>query len=371
MPLKIVFAVLLVVHGAIHAAGFAKAYGLAALPRLGQPVSHLTGWLWLAAGAGFVASAVLLLTGGRLWWTAAGAALVISQALIFTDFKDARLGTLVNVVVLIPVALSLVDLRPSSLSSLYAAEVQSLVSGMAPPASAAPVTDAELGSLPPQVQTYLRRAGVVGRPHVRHLHAVFSARMRSRPDAPWMTATVEQDNFYGPPGPARLFFMEATRWGIPFVAFHRYVGGAASMQVRLAGLAEIVNVKGPVMTQSETVTLFNDMCVLAPATLVEAPVHWESLGERRVKATYTNAGNTISAVLSFDDSGDLVGFVSENRYQLDGKTERRFPWSTPLARYRDFGPARLAREGEARWVEPSGEWSYGKFVLEQITYDGG
>jgi hypothetical protein len=276
----------------------------------------------------------------------------------------------VSVVVLIPVALSLVDLRPSSLRSRYAAEVQRLVSGMAPAASAAPVTEAELAPLPPQVQTYLRRAGVVGRPHVRHLHAVFSARMRSRPDATWMTATVEQDNFYGPQGPARLFFMAATRWGVPFVAFHRYVDGAASMQVRLAGLAEIVNVKGQLMTQSETVTLFNDMCVLAPAALVDAPVHWESLGDRRVRGTYTNAGNTISAVLSFDDSGDLVGFVSEDRYQLDGKTEKRFPWSTPLARYHDFGGARLARVGEARWVEPGGEWTYGEFVLERITYNG-
>ena len=276
---------------------------------------------------------------------------------------------IVSVVVLIPVALSLVDLRPSSLRSLYAAEVQSLASGIAPPAAAL-VTDAELAPLPPLVQTYLRRAGVVGRPHVRHLHAVFSAQMRSRPDASWMRATVEQDNFYGPSGPARLFFMKATRWGIPFVALHRYVGAAASMQVRLAGLAEIVNVKGPVMTQSETVTLFNDMCVLAPATLVEAPVHWESLDERRVRATYTNAGNTISAVLSFDDGGDLVGFVSEDRYQLDGKSEKRFPWSTPLAHYRDFGPARLAREGEARWVEPGGAWTYGEFVLERITYNG-
>jgi len=276
---------------------------------------------------------------------------------------------LVLVVGLVPFALSRLDRRASSLRSRYQMDVRSLGAGLGS-LTAAPVTEAELTPLPPQVQTFLRRAGVVGRPHVRHFHAVFSGQMRSRPEASWMAVTVEQDNFYGSPGPARLFVMTAKRWGIPFVALHRYVGNAASMQVRLAGLVEVVNVSGPVMTQSETVTLFNDMCFLAPATLLEAPVRWESLDARRVRATYTNAGNTISAILSFDESGDLIGFVSEDRYQLDGKTEKRFPWSTPLAQHRDFGGTRLPREGEARWVEPGGEWTYAKLVLQRITYDG-
>jgi hypothetical protein len=369
MAVKVAFAVLLVVHGAIHVAGFAKAYGLAALPRL-APVPHLTGWLWMAAAAGFIVSAVLLLTGVRHWWIVAGTALLVSQTLILVDFKEARFGTLANVIVLVPVALSLLDLRPSSLRALYESEARSLLHDAASAVTAAPITDADLAPLPAPVQAYLRRAGATGRPHVRHFHAVFRARMRSRPDAGWMDATVEQHNFYGPRGPARLFFMTAKRWGIPFVVFHRYVGNDASMRVRLAGLAELVDVKGPLMTQSETVTLFNDMCFLAPATLVDAPIRWESLDDRRVKATYSNAGHTISAVLSFDGEGDLVGFVSQDRYQLDGKTEKRFPWSTPLGQYRDFAGTRLASKGEARWVEPGGEWTYGEFVLERIAYDG-
>jgi hypothetical protein len=369
MAVKLVFTALLVVHGAIHAAGFAKAYGLAALPGLRQPVSHLTGWLWLAAGAGFLVGAVLLLARAWPWWIFAGTAVAVSQALIFADFKEARLGTIANLVVLIPVALSLLDLRPSSLRSLYETEARSFLQGSPSSGTAAPITEADLAPLPAPVQAYLRRTGAVGRPHLRHFHAVFKARMRNRRDAKWMNATVEQHNFYGPQGPARLFFMTATQWGIPFVAFHRYVGGEASMRVRLAGLAEVVNVKGPVMTQSETVTLLNDMCFLAPATLVDARIHWELLDDRRVKATYANAGHTISAILSFDGEGDLVGFVSQDRYQLDGKTEKRFPWSTPLGHYRDFGGTRLASKGEARWVEPDGEWTYGEFMLERISYD--
>jgi hypothetical protein len=281
------------------------------------------------------------------------------------------LAVLLAGVVLVPVTLRLLDRRPASLPSLYAAEVEQHDAEVARSAPPPPVTEAELAPLPPLVQTYLRRAGVVGKPHVRSFHAVFDAQMRRAPDAGWMPAAVDQHNFFGGPAPARLFFTRATQWGIPFVVLHRYTGDAATMQVRIAGLFEIVNARGPEMTQAETVTLFNDICFLAPAVLVDVPVRWQTLGDRQVKGTYTNAGKTISAVLSFDGAGDLVGFVSEDRYQSDGKTYKRLPWSTPLRGYRDFGGVRLASEGDAIWREPAGEWVYGRFVLKRITYNDG
>lgn len=184
-----------------------------------------------------------------------------------------------------------------------------------------------------------------------------------------MDATVDQHNFYGP-APARLFFMKASQWGIPFVGYHRYVGSEATMRIRVAGLLQVVDASGPLMTQSETVTLLNDMCFLAPAALVDAPITWAPVNNREVKATYSNAGHTLSAILTFDEPGDLVGFVSEDRYQSsDGRSYNRFPWSTPLSGYRDFGAARLAAHGEARWREPVGEWVYGDFVIERIAYN--
>jgi len=275
----------------------------------------------------------------------------------------------VAAVVLVALALVLLDLRPSSLRSRYRADVRDATARAAAAPAAPAVTEADLAPLPPPVQTYLRRAGVLGKPRVRALHAQFHARFRMKPDAPWMSASVDQYDFFESSGATRLFFMKASRAGVPFVGFHRYVGGAATMEVRLAGLIPVVDARGPEMTQGETVTLFNDICFLAPAALLDAPVTWKALGDRQVRATYTNAGKTIAADLTFDAAGDLVGFVSSDRYQSDGKTNRLLPWSTPIGDYRDFGAARLAGYGEARWREPSGEWTYGQFWTDQVTYD--
>jgi hypothetical protein len=372
--MRLAISILLVLHGLIHGAGFAKAFGLAALPALPHAPSRSLGLWWLAAGAAFVVAGLLLEAGNRRWWLVAAPALVVSQALIAGAFHTARFGTIVNIVLFVPVVLAALDSRSSSLRSRYAAEVRDGLAQAAAGwrASSPPVvTDDDLVGLPPLVRTYLMRAGVVGKPRVVDLHAVFHAKFRTARDARWMKATVDQYEFFGP-SPRRLFLMNASRAGVPFTAFHRYVGDTATMQVRAAGILDVIDARGPEMTASETVTLFNDMCVFAPAALLDAPVTWRTLGEHQVEATYTNAGHTITAVLTFDEAGDLSGFVSNDRLQSDGRTTRRLPWSTPVSGYRDFGGARLAAVGQTRWREPDGgEWAYGEFTLERIDYDVG
>jgi hypothetical protein len=109
------------------------------------------------------------------------------------------------------------------------------------------------------------------------------------------------------------------------------------------------------MTQSETVTLFNAMCIMAPATLIDPAITLEPVDAHRVKSRFSNAGYTIQAELSFSDAGELTNFVSDDRYQVspDGTTLRRVRWSTPVHGYRSFGAARLAAAGEAAGTNPA------------------
>jgi hypothetical protein len=61
------------------------------------------------------------------------------------------------------------------------------------------VTEADLDPLPPLMQAYLRRIGVVGRPHVHTMRVTFAAQMRSSGTSPWMAATATQYEFFDPP----------------------------------------------------------------------------------------------------------------------------------------------------------------------------
>ena len=88
----------------------------------------------------------------------------------------------------------------------------------------------------------------------------------------------KQHNF--PHEPARFFFMDATRSGLPVDVLHAFRDRAATMRVRLASLVPLVNAGGPDLTRAETVTLLNDLCLLAPAALLDPAIGWEAIDDR-------------------------------------------------------------------------------------------
>jgi hypothetical protein len=253
--------------------------------------------------------------------------------------------------------------RPFSFAARFARDRAALHA--ATTAAAPLVTEAELVGLPPLMATYLRRMGAVGRPRVRSVRLTFRAQMRSSATAPWMAATATQFETFAPP--ARLFHMRASRGGIPFDVYHRYVDGAATFQVRVAGLIPMVNKHGPAITHDETVTLMNDVLVLAPAAVLDLPFRFETIDAHRVRATFDNAGFTVSATLRFDDAGDLADFRSDDRaHDREGGPAT---WSTPISDYRVVDGVRVGARGDANWIEPTGEWTYGRFEVTAIEYN--
>ena len=237
-----------------------------------------------------------------------------------------------------------------------------------PPASN--LAEDDLAHLPPAVRRYLRFAGVVGRPRVRRYRILFRGALRKGPESPWMPIVAEQVSFVDPP--ARLFFAEGWMLGLPFSAFHRYVGPDATFRVKVASLVTLVDAKGAEMNRSETVTLFNDMCLLAPATLVDRGIAWEETGPREVRAAFANEGNTVSAVLAFDDSGALVDFVSDDRSRTtDGRTHERCRWSTPVLGWQMLDGYRLPARAEAVWGDPASAFAYARFEILDVEYDTG
>jgi hypothetical protein len=143
------------------------------------------------------------------------------------------------------------------------------------------------------------------------------------------------------------------------------------MRVTIAGAFPIENASGDEMDRAETVTLFNDMCLLAPGTLIDPDIAWEAVDATTARARFTYEGQTIAATLLFASTGELVNFQSDDRARTESDgtfTPRRF--STPVREYRDFGAVRLMSFGEARWLLPGGEFTYGEFNLVDITYNG-
>lgn len=362
-------AALVVVHGLLHLLGAARGLGWADVTQLRDPIGTRMGAAWLAAAVLVVAAGVLLAFAIRWWWALGAVALLVSQTVIFTSWGDAKVGTVANVILLAAIVHGYASQGPTSARAEYNHRVETALTGV--PAGPV-VTEADLAHLPAPVADYVRQSGALGRPGVTSFEARFHGRIRSGASAAWMSYTGEQVNTYGP-RPTRLFFMDATMFGLPVDVLHAYVGPSATMRVKALSLLPLVNAAGPEMDRGETVTMFNDLCLLAPAALVSAPITWETHDDHRVRGTFTNGTHTVSADLIFNENHELVDFVSRDRLRAsrDGKSFIPQRWSTPVRDYRTIDSRRVFTHGEARWhaPDPEGEFVYLEFTVDELAYN--
>lgn len=359
----VLFAILLV-HGLIHGLGFARAFGLA-VPRL-RAVSRPVGILWLAAGLALVVAAGLLLAAVSWWWSVALLGAVLSQILVVSMWSEAKYGTVANVVVLAFAIHGLASHGPPSFRAEYRDAIATRLRGQT---TASILREADLAPLPEPVRCWVRASGALGRPRPTHFEATWRGRIRGSAEDDWMEFTAQQHNFLDEP--ARVFLMHASRGGLPVDVLHIFRGDRATMRVRLLSLVPLVDAHGPDITRAETVTLLNDVSVLAPGALVDSAIAWESIDARSARAHYTVGSNTVSAVLVFDDACELVDFISDDRLvaSADGESFTRQRWSTPLWHYRNFGSHRAATRAEARWHPPAGAFTYLEIELVSLQIE--
>jgi hypothetical protein len=250
------------------------------------------------------------------------------------------------------------------------AEFERALTRATPATSPQVLTEAELAPLPEPVQRYVRLSGAVGQPRVRDFHLTWTGRIRADPDSAWMPFTAEQLNTLDVP--RRFFMMDATMKGLPVDVLHAFDERGATMRVKLVSVVPMVDREGPELTRTETVTLFNDLCLFAPGALTSPSIAWEPVDAHTARARFTLPPNTIAAELSFDDAGQLVDFSSDDRdaTTIDGKTTK-LRWSTPMSDYAQRGPVRVATKGQTLWHPDAGSWSYGEFELQSLDYNIG
>ncbi len=361
---KSIFFLIVLIHGLIHLLGFAKAFNFAEISQLTQPISRPIGAGWGLAALLFILTTIMFLMKKDSWWIWAIPALLLSQTLIITSWEDAKFGTMANLIVL---AAIIVGLGTARYYANYKNEVKSgLLRTAALPETL--LTEADLQLLPLPVQKYLRYVGAVGKPKVYNFKVEFDGKIRKNEQSEWMPFTSEQYNFMDVS--TRLFFMKANMKHLPVAGFHSFKNGEAYMDIRLLSLFRVQYQTGKEMGISETVTFFNDMCCMAPPTLIDPRIQWLETDSNRVKAAFTNNGITISAWLYFNDKGQLVNFISNDRYAAgEGNTMQLLPWATPLRDYKAISGRAIPGFAEAIYSYPEGDLVYGTFNMTHVEYN--
>ena len=233
------------------------------------------------------------------------------------------------------------------------------------------LTREDTAHLPGSVQRYLAFAGAIGKEKVENVRISARGKMKLNRKANWADIRVEQRNFYGDEL-IRIFYINLTFLGLHMYGLHLYNRGEARMTGKLLGLLRILDAGGREPRISDTVTIFNDMCLFSPSALIDPRIRWEEIDDHTVKAVFHTEHCEVSAQLYFGEDGRLVDFVTDDRYydNQDG-TFRRVRWSTPVTNYREMHGFRLFAGGDAVWHFPDGKYRYITFTdIADITYNG-
>jgi hypothetical protein len=109
--MRVVFTLILLLHGLIHAFGVVKWFHLGNVPQLtGRTLFRLSptgeqifAALWLLALLGLLATGALYLLRHNTWWVVGLASALLSELLIVMAWPDAKFGTIANILILIAV----------------------------------------------------------------------------------------------------------------------------------------------------------------------------------------------------------------------------------------------------------------------------
>jgi len=229
------------------------------------------------------------------------------------------------------------------------------------------IKEEDLLKLPIIVQKYLNYVGVVGKKRVNQFVIEVDGKMRLDKEKGWSPVKADQTTFIQQG--TRLFYMMMNYNGISINGLHHFEEGKASMVIKILDLIKVVDIRGEAMNIAETVTFFNDLCIFAPSALIDANITWEEIDDLSVWAHYTNEDITVSAELYFNEEGQLINFISNDRYEVKSENDyNQITWSTPVRDYKRFNGYNLASIGEAIWHYDDGDFTYIKLNIKNVYY---
>lgn len=356
--IRIFFALILLIHGLIHLLGFAKGFKYAEVGQLTQPISRSAGALWGIAALLFATAAVLLWLRKDAWWMVALPAMILSQGLIFGSWQDAKFGTIANLI-------ALAGIVPAYGDWHFSRMVRRELSGFTAQSIPAPqiVTREMCASLPPVIQRWLDRSGVVGKPLSYAVHLKQSGSMKTSPEGQWIPFEAEQWNSTDPPG-----FIWTTRIqaapGVTLVGRDKYVDGHGHMLIKMWSLFPVADAKGPETDQGSMLRNLAEICWF-PSAALRPYIQWEQIDSLSARATMHHGGISASGIFHFNAEGDMTLFEAKRYYaRKEGATLE--DWLVENKNYRTLGGIRIPSQSEISWKLPGGTFTWLKLEIVEV-----
>lgn len=361
--LRILFVILVALHGLIHLSCFVKAYQPVAISRFTHEISKPAGLLWLAASLLFILSALLFLLKRDSWWIAAVAALALSQVLIVLSWHDVKYGTVVNIGILF---VSLTGYGSWQFNRMTDNEIRAFMQEVKPEEGM--LTNEKITCLPPVVRKWLTRSQVIDKPLIQSVYLTQEGMIRTTPDGRWMPVTAEQRIRTEQPGFIWKARVKAAP-GLHLAGRDRYVDGRGHMLITLLSLFPVADARGQETNQGSMLRYLAEI-IWAPTAAVNKYLSWEQVDSLTARATMNYGEINASGLFRFDQNGDVMSFEAMRYYdRKEGYTLENWYIQVEPDGYREFEGIRIPARASITWKLEEGDFTWFRLEVKEMRYN--
>lgn len=360
--MKIAFGILLLIHGIIHQIGFVKAFYSTeiTMPVLGVP--KLIGALWLLNFITFIVTSISFCNNNN-WFYLAFIAVCISQILIISLWKDAKFGTIANIIILL---VSLSAFGNFKFNQRVENEAMAILNHTSAPNTDI-ITEKQIQNLPEIVQKWLRNSGAIGKPNVTSVRLKQKGQMKTKPNNKWTSFTAKQ--YFNIKIPAFIWTTKVTKNSIiHMVGRDKLLHNKGEMIIKLAGLIPVVNEAGNEKINQGTILRFLSEISWFPSAALNDYITWEAIDSNSAKAIITIDNKSISGIFKFNNEGDILTFETD-RYFGGNDHAKLEKWVINMMDYKIFNGYKIPYKCHVTWKLKEGEFNWLNLEITDLEYN--
>ena len=361
--MRLALVILVGIHGIIHLFGFLRAYRIEEFGVMTQPISKVHGIFWLLTFVLFALTCILALLHSDYWWLFGFLALVVSQVLIIGYWSDAKFGTIANIMIFLATCIGFANFQFGNKVKCERVELFNRAQNI----DGNIVMSASISGLPPIIQKWLTRSGVVGKPAVSNVHLVQELKLKMQPEqTEWNNGTAEQYFTIDPPGFS--WSINAQLNPVMKVAGRdKFVNGMGEMTIKLFSLIPVADMKDSEKVDQATLQRYLAEIVWFPTASLSPHITWEQMDSNSAMATMRVNGTQGTGIFYFSEGGEFLKFTAM-RFKDKVDKEPKL-WTVTATRSERQNGIIIPVEVKADWELETGKWNWLVLKIKHIDYD--
>ena len=226
----------------------------------------------------------------------------------------------------------------------------------------------DLEGLPQPVQKYFKHVLTDGQEYIKFARLKQTGQFRMKEDQPWTPIKAEQ--YFLTQEPA--FLWKATFSMAPLLWIDgrdMYYQGKGNMLIKVLSTVTVANAIGKEMDVSTLIRFLAEAPWLPTALLPGDYIEWQELDTNSARAIIKDKGCAASGVFTFNEEGEIIKFVSNDRYMESEGKYLKEKWTGYFGKYREIDGMKIPTEGEVEWNLPDKDLPYAKLKITEIQYN--